>query len=74
MKRLRVAIGLTQVELAKKARVTQGFVSQVESGLIKDPGILAMTRIAKVLGVDVETLVDGLPLRRNRKTKPRLKA
>jgi transcriptional regulator with XRE-family HTH domain len=54
---LRQEKGLTQVQLAKKARVTQGYVAQLEAGLIKDPGIRAAIRIAKVLGVTVEGLL-----------------
>jgi transcriptional regulator with XRE-family HTH domain len=57
VQRLREARGLTQVELAKKARVTQGYIAQMEGGLIKDPGVKATLRIAKVLGVTIENLM-----------------
>ncbi|MEP6934521.1 MAG: helix-turn-helix transcriptional regulator [Nitrospirota bacterium] len=57
MKRIRVARGLTQGELAKKARMTQGFISQVESGVRKNPGVLHVQRLAKALRVSVAELL-----------------
>ncbi len=58
VKRIREACGLTQAELAKKARLTQGFISQLESGLRKNPGVLHVHRLAKALKVTVAELVE----------------
>ena len=57
VKRIREARGLTQAELAKKARMTQGFISQVESGVRKSPGVLHFQRLAKALKVPVGELL-----------------
>lgn len=58
LRRLREAKGWTQVELAKKARVTQALISQLEAGKKASPSVVPLLRIAKALGVTVEELVD----------------
>jgi transcriptional regulator with XRE-family HTH domain len=57
LKRLRTAHGLTQVDLAKHAKVTQGFIAQLEGGLKKDPSLATLRRLAKALKVTVGELV-----------------
>lgn len=57
LKRLRTAFGMTQVELAKRANVTQGFIAQLEGGLKKDPSLATLRRLAKVLKVSVAELL-----------------
>jgi len=57
LRRLRAAKGWTQVELAKKARVTQALISQLEAGTKPTPSVVHILRIAKALGVTVEELV-----------------
>lgn len=57
VKRVREARGLTQAGLAKKARVTQGFISQLESGVRQNPGVLPVLRIAKALKISITELV-----------------
>jgi transcriptional regulator with XRE-family HTH domain len=57
LRRFRQARGWTQVELAKKARVTQALISQLEAGKKASPSVVPLMRIAKALGVTVETLV-----------------
>jgi transcriptional regulator with XRE-family HTH domain len=49
--------GLTQVQLAKKARVSQAYVASLESGEKKNPSIAALQRLAKALGVPVTELL-----------------
>lgn len=58
LRRLRETNGWTQVELAKKARVTQALISQLESGKKASPSVVPLLRIARALGVTVEELVD----------------
>jgi transcriptional regulator with XRE-family HTH domain len=58
LKRLRIAKGLTQVDLAKRAKVTQGYIAQLERGLQKDPSLAVVRRLAKALKVTVGELVD----------------
>ena len=50
LRRMRQARGLTAVELAKRARVTTGFISQLEHSQTV-PSLLTLQRIAAVLGV-----------------------
>jgi transcriptional regulator with XRE-family HTH domain len=57
LKRLRIANGLTQVDLAKRAKITQGYIAQLESGHQKDPSLSALRRLAKALKVGVTELL-----------------
>jgi len=64
-KRLNVAIrrareqqGLGQAELAKRAKVAQGYISDLESSVKKNPGIGVLKRLAKALGVPVTALLE----------------
>jgi transcriptional regulator with XRE-family HTH domain len=52
LRRIRQARGLTAVELAKRARVTTGFISQLEHSQTV-PSLLTLQRIAAVLGVSL---------------------
>jgi transcriptional regulator with XRE-family HTH domain len=56
IKRLRLAQGLTQVALAKKARLSQAFVSELETGSRASLALPYAVRLAKALGVPMETL------------------
>jgi len=48
--------GLTQVQLAKKAKITQAYLSDIERG--KKPGsVKTLKAIAKALSVDLDDLV-----------------
>ena len=57
IRRLRARQGMTQEELAKKAKVTQGYVSQLESGAKKEIGARVAVRLAEALGVPVTELL-----------------
>jgi len=52
LRRMRQARGLTAVELAKRARVTTGFISQLEHSQTV-PSLHTLQRIAAVLGVSL---------------------
>jgi transcriptional regulator with XRE-family HTH domain len=58
LKQIRADNGLTQRDLAKKARVTQGYVAQLEMGIRKNPSIETLKRLAKALGVPVTALLE----------------
>ena len=58
VRRLRVQKGLSQVALAKKARVSQGYVAQMEGGVSKNPTLEVLKRLAKALGVPVTELLE----------------
>lgn len=49
--------GLTQEELAFKAKVTPGYVAQLELGLRKNPSLDVVRRLARALGVRLSELL-----------------
>ena len=57
IRRLRTQAGLSQTALAKRAKVTQGFISQLEVGLRQDAQARVMVRLAKALGVPLGELL-----------------
>jgi transcriptional regulator with XRE-family HTH domain len=57
LQRLREAKGLSQLALAKRAKVTQGYISELEAGAKKNPGITTLQKLAKGLGVPVTELL-----------------
>jgi transcriptional regulator with XRE-family HTH domain len=57
VRRLRAARHMTQQELAKKARISQAYLSRLEAGEKKNPGIHIAQRLAKALGVPVTALL-----------------
>jgi transcriptional regulator with XRE-family HTH domain len=58
VKTLRKAKGMTQVELAAKAKVTQAYLAQLEAGTRKNPSLEILNRLAKALGVPVTELLE----------------
>ena len=57
IKRLREERGFTQEELAKKAKLTKPYISQLESGARANPSVSAVKNLARALGVDVQQLL-----------------
>jgi transcriptional regulator with XRE-family HTH domain len=58
MRRVRRAKGLSQEELAHAANMDRSYVSGLERGEF-NVSLLALARLARVLGVRVETLVSN---------------
>ncbi len=58
LRRVRAARGLTQLALAKKARVAQGYLSSLEAGEKKNPSVAVVRKLAKALGVPVSQLLE----------------
>jgi transcriptional regulator with XRE-family HTH domain len=54
---MREARGMNQAELAKRARLSQGYVSKLEAGAQRNPSIAVLKRLAKALGVPVGKLL-----------------
>ncbi len=48
---------MTQAELAKRVKVTQGYISQLEAGTKKELGAKVALRLADALGVPVTELL-----------------
>jgi len=57
VRRLRKARNMTQAELAKKAGVTQGYISRLEAGTKTALGARVALRLADALGVSMEELL-----------------
>lgn len=57
IQRLRAQSSMTQRDLAGAAKVTQGYIAQLEMGLKKNPSLAVLKRLAKALGVKLEDLV-----------------
>lgn len=59
IKECRKAQGWRLEDLAKKARVSKGFLSDLENNQQKNPGITYLRAIAHALGVDLHYLTTG---------------
>jgi transcriptional regulator with XRE-family HTH domain len=57
LKALRTAHGLTQVQLAKKMKMKQAYIAQLETGVEANPTLDTLRRLAKALKVSVGELV-----------------
>ena len=58
LRKLRETRGLTQVELARRARVPQGYLAQLESGVKTNPSLDVLKRLARALKVKVGELLE----------------
>lgn len=54
LKRLRVAQGLTQEQLAYKSGVTKDYLAKIERGKVQDPGFNLIASIATALDESVD--------------------
>lgn len=57
---LRLALGLSQADLAARLGTVQGAISRIEAGS-QQPGLATLRRLSAVLGVDMNTLDKALP-------------
>jgi transcriptional regulator with XRE-family HTH domain len=57
IKRLREAQSMSQLELAQKSGVAQGYLSELEAGTKGNPGLEVLKKLAKALGCDVGDLL-----------------
>jgi transcriptional regulator with XRE-family HTH domain len=57
LRQAREALGMSQLELAKRAKVAQGYISDLEAGTKKNPGIVVLKRLAKALRVPLAELI-----------------
>jgi transcriptional regulator with XRE-family HTH domain len=58
VRRLRRRQSLTQMQLAARARLDQGHLSQIESGARPNPGWMTLQKLARALGVPITELVE----------------
>ena len=58
VKKIRTQRGISQVELAKRAGLTQGYIAKLESAdYDTNPSVEVALRLAKALGVEIGALV-----------------
>ena len=58
IKRIRQRRNLTQDKLARLADIPYTTITKIETGVIKQPSVLAVAKIAKALGVSLDELVE----------------
>lgn len=49
---------MTRSDLARAAKVTPAYITQLETGQRKNPSLAILKRLAKALGADVGALVE----------------
>lgn len=57
IKKLRGKVKLTQDDFARKANIKYTTLTKIESGVIKNPSVQVMAKIAKTLNVPIEDLL-----------------
>jgi transcriptional regulator with XRE-family HTH domain len=64
LKSLRNSMGLTLREVEEKSGVSNAFISQLESGKVKQPSPLMLYKLAELYGVPYETRMEraGYPI------------
>jgi len=58
IKKQRTKLGLSQEQLAKDSGVKYTTLTKIESGVIKNPSVLVVAKIAKILKISVEQLLE----------------
>lgn len=59
IKSIRKKRNLSQVELAKKAGITQAYLSLLETGQKKNPSLKTLSNLAGALNVPISELLKG---------------
>jgi transcriptional regulator with XRE-family HTH domain len=59
IRQLRDQAGLTQGQLASFAAVSQGYLSQLENGEVKNPSAAVLLRVAQAINVDADDLFEA---------------
>jgi transcriptional regulator with XRE-family HTH domain len=59
IRQLRDQAGLTQGQLASSSAVSQGYLSQLENGEVKNPSAAVLLRVAQAISVDADDLFEA---------------
>ncbi len=59
IRELREEVGFTQGQLAGSASVSQGYLSQLENGDVKNPSASVLLRVAQAMDVDADELFEA---------------
>jgi len=57
IRKLRTKAKLTQQQLAQSTGLAPGHIAQIETGVIRDPGLSVVAKLAGALGVSIDQLV-----------------
>ena len=57
IRELRLKLGLSQDEFARKADMAYTTLTKIETGVIKSPSVFMVAKIAKALGVNINDLI-----------------
>jgi transcriptional regulator with XRE-family HTH domain len=58
LQQFREARGISQLRLAQRSKVAQGYISAIEAGQKTNQGIETLRKLAKALGVPVTALLE----------------
>jgi transcriptional regulator with XRE-family HTH domain len=58
IKKLRIGLGLSQDELARKADVPYTSLTKIETGVIKKPSVYVVAKISKALNTTLDDLIN----------------
>jgi transcriptional regulator with XRE-family HTH domain len=58
VRRLRLAAGISQAELANRMGIDRAYVSGLEQGL-RNPTVVTLWHLGKALGADIRSFFDG---------------
>jgi transcriptional regulator with XRE-family HTH domain len=59
IRQLRDELGLTQGQLASGSSVSQGYLSQLENGEVKNPSAAVLLRVARAMRIDPDELFEA---------------
>ena len=59
IRELRAEVGFTQGQLAGQAAVSQGYLSQLENGDVRNPSAAVILRLAQAIHVDADDLFEA---------------
>src|SRR5437870_5325231 len=59
IRQIRDELGLTQGQLASGSSVSQGYLSQLENGEVKNPSAAVLLRVAQAMQIDPDELFEA---------------
>ena len=71
IRQIRDELGLTQGQLASGSSVSQGYLSQLENGEVKNPSAAVLLRVAQAMQIDPDELFEaaGYPTVRHARSR-----
>ena len=74
LRHLRLTMGLSQRAVEEKTGISNAFLSQLESGKVKQPSPLALHKLSDLYGIEYDILMDlaGYPVPKTHRTGDRV--